>query len=115
MGEAKPRSWTPKVPHRPFAFSAKERRAREVPLRCHFQSGGRLDPFVEKRPQPLRPLIGAAGEWKWAGGILDSGAAVTVVPPHAGAGYAATEGEAPQAGAKYEVANGEEIPFCARS
>ena len=110
LGEAKQRRWAPKVPHRPFAVSAKEQRARELPLRYHLQSGGRLDPFIEKRPQSLRPLLGAAGEWEWVEAILDSGATVAVIPVHVGAGYDVTEGEASKAGVKYEVANGEEIP-----
>ena len=42
--------------------------------------------------------------------ILDSGATVTVIPPHVGAGHGVTEGEASKAGVKYEVANGAEIP-----
>ena len=100
LGEAKQRKWTPRVPHRPFAVNAKERRARDLPL----------NPFIEKRPQSLRPLIGAAGEWEWVEAILDSGATVTVIPPHVGAGYDVQEGEASRAGVKYEVANGEEIP-----
>ena len=90
----------PRVPHRPFAVNAKERRARDLPL----------NPFIEKRPQSLRPLIGAAGEWEWVEAILDSGATVTVIPPHVGAGYDVQEGEASRAGAKYEDASGEEIP-----
>ena len=92
LGEAKQRRWAPKVPHRPFAVSAKEQRARELPLRDHLRSGGRLDPFIEKRPQSFRPLIGAAGGWEWVEAILDSGATVTVIPPHVGAGYDVTEG-----------------------
>ena len=100
LGEAKQRKWTPRVPHRPFGVNAKERQARDLPL----------NPFIEKRPQSLRPLIGAAGEWEWVEAILDSGATVTVIPPHVGVGYDVMEGEASKAGVKYEVANGEEIP-----
>ena len=50
------------------------------------------------------------GEWEWIEAILDSGATVTVIPPHVGVGYDVMEGEASKAGVKYEVANGEEIP-----
>ena len=42
--------------------------------------------------------------------ILDSGASVTVIPPHVGRGYDIQPGEASRAGVRYEVANGEEIP-----
>ena len=100
----------PKVPHRPFAVSAKEQRARELPLSNHLAVGGRLDPFIEKRPQSLRAATLPEGEWEWIEAILGSGATVTVIPPHIGAGYDVKEGEASKAGVKYEVANGEEIP-----
>ena len=88
LGEAKQRKWTPRVPHRPFGVNAKERQARDLPL----------NPFIEKRPQSLRPLIGAAGEWEWVEAILDSGATVTVIPPHVGVGYDVMEGEPPRRG-----------------
>ena len=41
--------------------------------------------------------------------ILDSGATVTVIPPHVGRGYDIVPGEASRAGVMYEIANGEEI------
>ena len=80
------RKWVPRVPHRPFATSAREQRVRELSLRHHLAIGGRLDPFIEKRPQSLRPLLSSNGEWEWVEAILDSGATVTVIPPHVGVG-----------------------------
>ena len=69
-----------------------------------------MSPFIEKRPaQSLRPL-GLSDEWEYVEAILDSGATVTVIPPHIGKGYEITPGEASRAGVMYEVANGEEIP-----
>ena len=68
LGEAKrrdeQRKWVPRVPRRPFATSTREQRARELPLRHHLAVGGRLDPFIEKRPQSLRPLLSSNGEWE---------------------------------------------------
>ena len=41
--------------------------------------------FAEKRPLSLRPLAGASeGGWEFLEAILDSGATVTVIPPHVG-------------------------------
>ena len=61
LGEAKrrdeQRKWVPRVPRRPFATSAREQRARELLLRRHLAIGGRLDPFIEKRPQSLKLLL----------------------------------------------------------
>ena len=42
--------------------------------------------------------------------ILDSGAFVTVIPPHVGQEHEVVPGEASKAGVMYEVANGEAIP-----
>ena len=70
-----------------------------------------LKVFVEKRPHSLRPLAGAnEGEWEHLEAILDSGATVTVIPPHVGKEYEVVPSEASKAGVRYEVANGEEIP-----
>ena len=80
-----------------------------VASRAHLTVGGRLGPFIEKRPQSLRPLLGSSGEWGWAGAILGSGATVTVIPPHVGAGHDVMEGEGSEAGVKYEVASGKDI------
>ena len=67
--------------------------------------------FAEKRPHSLRPLAGAnEGGWEHLEAILDSGATVTVIPPHVGKEYEVVPSEASKAGVKYEVANGEEIP-----
>ena len=67
----------------------------------------KLGAFVEKRSQFLRPL--AAG-WEKLQAILDSGASVTVVPPHVGRDYEVIRGEAAKAGVRYEIADGNEIP-----
>ena len=50
------------------------------------------------------------GEWKFLEAMVDSGATVTVIPPHVGRGYDIVPSEASRAGVHYEVANGEEIP-----
>ena len=49
-------------------------------------------------------------EWEFLEAIVDSGATVTVIPPHVGRGYDIVPSEASRAGVHYEVANGEEIP-----
>ena len=67
----------------------------------------KLGAFLEKRTQSLRPL--AAG-WEKLQAILDSGASVTVVPPHVGRDYEVIRGEAAIAGVRYEIADGNEIP-----
>ena len=67
----------------------------------------KLGAFLEKRTQSLRPL--AAG-WEKLQAILDSGASVTVVPPHVGRDYEVIRGEAAMAGVRYEIADGNEIP-----
>ena len=70
-----------------------------------------LKVFAEKRPQSLRPLAGAnEGGWEYLEAILDSGATVTVIPPHVGKEYEVVPSAASKAGVKYEVANGDEIP-----
>ena len=67
--------------------------------------------LTEKRPHTLMPLAGANdGGWEHLEAILDSGATVTVIPPHVGREYEVVPGVASKAGVKYEVANGEEIP-----
>ena len=63
--------------------------------------------FVEKRAQSLRPLTGG---WEKFQAILDSGASVTVIPPHLGRDYEIVKGEAARAGVRYEIADGNEIP-----
>ena len=63
--------------------------------------------FLEKRAQSLRPL---ATGWEKLQAILDSGASVTVVPPHVGRDYEVIRGEAAMAGVRYEIADGNEIP-----
>ena len=62
--------------------------------------------FLEKRAQSLRPL---ATGWEKLQAILDSGASVTVVPPHVGRDYEVIRGEAAMAGVRYEIADGNEI------
>ena len=66
-----------------------------------------LKTFIEKRAQSLRPL---SDEWEKLTAILDSGASVTVVPPHVGRDYEITRGDAAAAGVRYEIADGNEIP-----
>ena len=73
------------------------------------RSATSLATFIEKRPQHLKPLC-QNGDWETIEAILDSGASVTVIPPHFGRGYEIQPGEASRAGVRYEVANGEEIP-----
>ena len=65
--------------------------------------------FSEKRPMSLKPLS-VNNEWEYIETILDSGATVTVIPPHVGHAYEVLPSAASRAGVKYEVANGEEIP-----
>ena len=54
--------------------------------------------------------LGGEGDWEYVEAIVDSGATVTVIPPHVGKEYEVVPGEASKAGVKYEVANGDEIP-----
>ena len=49
------------------------------------------------------------GELESPEAIVDSGATVTVIPPHVGEGYDIVPSEASRAGVHYEVANAEEI------
>ena len=67
-----------------------------------------LATFIERRAQQLRRC--ESDEWETIETILDSGATVTVIPPHMARAYDITPGEASKAGVRYEVANGEEIP-----
>ena len=69
----------------------------------------KLSVFCEKRPMSLKPLS-TNNEWEYIETILDSGATVTVIPPHVGRSYDVVPSAASRAGVKYEVANGEEIP-----
>ena len=69
-----------------------------------------LKVLTEKRPHTLMPMAGANdGGWEHLEAILDSGATVTVIPPHVGREYEVVPGVASKAGVKCEVANGEEI------
>ena len=47
--------------------------------------------------------------WEYIEAILDSGATVTVIPPHVGKGYDIVPGEASRARVMYEIANEQEI------
>ena len=76
-------------------------------VQCHHGSGPGCRTFLEKRTQSLRPL---ESKWEKFIAILDSGASVTVVPPHIGHDYETTRGEAAIAGVRYEIADGNEIP-----
>ena len=68
-----------------------------------------LRPFIERRPQSLQ-AVQENGVWEYFEAILDSGATVTVIPPHIGRGYDVLESAASKAGITYEIANGDEIP-----
>ena len=59
---------------------------------------------------------GSQGEedWEYIEAILDSGATVTVIPPHVEKGYDIVPGEASRAGVMYEIANEEEILISAK-
>ena len=69
----------------------------------------KLAVLIEKRVQSLKPLT-QSEDWETIDVILDSGATVTVFPPHVGRGYDIQPSEASKAGVRYEVANGDEIP-----
>ena len=82
----------------------------EVPVRAK-NGRARLSTFTEKPKQSLRPLHSNGGDdWEVIDAILDSGASVTVIPPHMAAGHPVQESAASRAGVQYEVANGDEIP-----
>ena len=81
--------------------------ARPTCVQCQHGSGPGCRTFLEKRTQSLRPL---ESKWEKFIAILDSGASVTVVPPHIGHDYETTRGEAAIAGVRYEIADGNEIP-----
>ena len=49
-------------------------------------------------------------KWEKFIAILDSGASVTVVPPHLGRDYEIVKGQAAADGVRYEIADGTEIP-----
>ena len=68
----------------------------------------KLSVFFEKRPMFLK-LLSTNNEWEYIETILDSGATVTVIPPHVGRSYDVVPSAASRAGVKYEVANVEEI------
>ena len=68
---------------------------------------GSVRTFLEKRPQSLRTL---ESKWEKFTAILDSGASVTVVPPHLGRDYEIVKGQAATDGVRYEIADGTEIP-----
>ena len=50
------------------------------------------------------------GEWEFPEAIVDSGATVTVIPPHVVRGHDIVRSDASRAGVHYEFANSEEIP-----
>ena len=70
----------------------------------------KLSVFSEKRPMSSLKLLSTSSEWEYIETILDSGATVTVIPPHVGRSYEVVPSAASRAGVKYEVANGDEIP-----
>ena len=69
-----------------------------------------LKPLIEKRPPPSLKPLATSDEWEYVEAILDSGASVTVIPPHIGPEYDTMPSEASRAGVVYEIANGDEIP-----
>ena len=82
----------------------------ETPRSQHLtKAQQKLSVFSEKKPMSLKPLS-EANEWEYIETILDSGATVTVIPPHVGHAYEIRPSAASKAGVKYEVANGDEIP-----
>ena len=74
-------------------------------LRAH--ASGSIKTFIEKRTPSLRTL---ESKWEKFIAILDSGASVTVVPPHLGRDYEIVKGQAATDGVRYEIADGTEIP-----
>ena len=88
--------------------TATSRRAKKLQRSTPWTPTPTLAPLIEKRPQCLNPIH--SGAWEYFEAILDSGATVTVIPPHLAKEYDIQEGEAAKAGVKYEIANGEEIP-----
>ena len=82
----------------------------ETPRSQHLtKAQQKLSVFSEKTTMSLKPLS-ETNEWEYIETILDSGATVTVIPPHVGHAYEVLPSAASRAGVKYEVANGEEIP-----
>ena len=73
----------------------------------HAYAFGGLRTFLEKRTPSLRTLD---SKWEKFIAILDSGASVTVVPPHLGREYEIVKGQAAADGVRYEIADGTEIP-----
>ena len=82
----------------------------ELQPRCLRGPSGIFFTLTEKSKQSLRPLHGSNNEWEVIGAILDSGASVTVIPPHVAGCFEIKESAASRAGVQYEVANGDEIP-----
>ena len=72
----------------------------------HAYASGGLRTFLEKRTPSLRTLD---SKWEKFIAILDSGASVTVVPPHLGREYEIVKGQAAADGVRYEIADGTEI------
>ena len=70
----------------------------------------KLSVFSEKRLMSSLKPLSTSSEWEYIETILDSGATVTVIPPHVGRSYEVVPSAASRAGVKYEVANGDEIP-----
>ena len=70
----------------------------------------KLSVLFEKRLMSSLKPLSTSSEWEYIETILDSGATVTVIPPHVGRSYEVVPSAASRAGVKYEVANGDEIP-----
>ena len=79
--------------------------------RCATHLSGLLSVLIDKGKPSLRPFHGNGGEEREIiDAILESGATVTVIPPHMAGGYEVRESEASRAGVQCEVSNGGDIP-----
>jgi hypothetical protein len=83
----------------------------ELQPRCFRGTSGMLSTLIEKSKQSLRPLHSSNNEWEVIHAMLDSGASVTVIPPHVAGGCEIQEGAASRAGVQCEVAHGDKIPY----
>ena len=82
----------------------------QLQTRCLRGPSGTFSALIEKSKQFLRPLHNSGGnEWEVLDAILDSGASVTVIPPHVAGGYEIQESAASRAVVQYEFANGDKI------
>ena len=98
----------PEVPATSASWSRPHKCGGATSNQCrHAFALGGVRTFLEKRTQSLRTLD---SKWEKFTAILDSGASVTVVPPHLGRDYEIVKGQAATDGVRYEIADGTEIP-----